>query len=95
MARQAAERFLDKVNEDNQIREDFARIQREAGDNWVTKAIAYASEHGYDFTEEEFLAVMDERFSGDLTDEQLDQIAGAGGPRLYNEVNSEHDQDSF
>jgi len=69
MSKESAANFVLEVMEDNELRERTAKLPPE-------ELLPIAKEMGYDFTEEELTAVMDE--SHELTADQLEAVAGGG-----------------
>ncbi|BBD63707.1 hypothetical protein NIES4072_26370 [Nostoc commune NIES-4072] len=82
MSTQAVNQFLQKVTEEPQLQQEFAKAL-EAGNN-LQAATNLAAKHGYQFTPDELQAEIQNRQSefqqrqdaGQLNEEELEAVAG-------------------
>lgn len=65
--------FLAKLNEDKAFAEEIAAVQSKE------ELLAKVKAAGFDVTEEDLAELDGEQFSGELSDDELDAVAG-GGP---------------
>jgi predicted ribosomally synthesized peptide with nif11-like leader len=71
MSLEKAKSFLNKAEEDENLREKLEGLE---GDG--VAAVKLGAEFGFEFTVEEFNAAMDEMYYGDLSDDELEDAAG-------------------
>ena len=76
MAKEAVGRFLQRLSEDDKLREVYGAALRDATD---TATVDVARSGGFEFTVEELRTVFEERVT-ELSDEQLREVAGGVGP---------------
>jgi predicted ribosomally synthesized peptide with nif11-like leader len=79
MSRESASKFFEKLQSDSEL---LGRVKET---ETVDEIRAIAKDGGFDFTEDEYLAVASQPIGdGELSDEQLDEVAGGlgepGGP---------------
>ena len=82
MSTQAVNQFLQKVTEDSQLQQELAVALE--GENNPQAVIDLGVKHGYEFTDDEFWAGIQNRQSefqqkqdaGELNDEELEAVAG-------------------
>ena len=74
MSHQTVADFVNRVETDESLRTRLTDLSNQG--NWVSSTLAVAQELGYEFSGEELQSYVEERYSDDLTDEMLDQIAG-------------------
>jgi len=68
--------FLEKIKEDQALKERMGKIVKESTqENMFANCNAVAAEMGYTITQEDLKTYADE-YQADLTDEDLDKVAG-------------------
>lgn len=85
MSQENVRLFFTKVKEINELQEQLKSLQQTAGGDLLSQAVNLGAEHGYEFTEEEMrdelqqisISTVEE---GELSDEQLEAVAGGGCP---------------
>ncbi|MDP6959170.1 MAG: Nif11-like leader peptide family natural product precursor [Planctomycetota bacterium] len=70
MSEESAKAFMEKAMEDNDLQEKLKGVDSEEKFFAVTKAA------GFDFTKEEWLAVIPKKVEGELADADLEEAAG-------------------
>ena len=82
MTTQQAQQFLDKVAEDESLQQELAKALEAEDDRQATTDLAQAK--GYDFTPEELWTevqkrqMQSENSDGELSDADLEAVAGGG-----------------
>jgi len=72
--------FLEKINEDQALKERMGKIVKESTQEDVfANCNAVAAELGYTITQEDMKTFADE-YQADLNDEELDKVAGGTTP---------------
>jgi len=72
--------FLEKINEDQALKERMGKIVKESTqENVFANCNAVAAELGYTITQEDMKTFADE-YQADLDDEDLDKVAGGTTP---------------
>jgi predicted ribosomally synthesized peptide with nif11-like leader len=74
MSLEKAKSFLNKAEEDAELREKLEALE---GDGKA--AVKLGAESGFEFTAEEFAAAMDELYYNELSDDELEDAAGGKG----------------
>jgi predicted ribosomally synthesized peptide with nif11-like leader len=72
MSKEAASRFLSRISKD-------AQLQRQLGDAQAAAVVAFAAEHGFEFTNDELAELASALMtppSSELSEEQLTAVAG-------------------
>ena len=73
MAKENIAAFQERLAQDESLREELNQVQKENGNLPVAEVIRIAGAHGFDFSLED---VRDTLENGELSDEELDQVAG-------------------
>jgi len=74
--------FLEKINGDQALKERMGKIVKESTqENMFANCNAVAAEMGYTITQEDMKTFADE-YQEDLSDEDLDKVAGGISPLL-------------
>jgi predicted ribosomally synthesized peptide with nif11-like leader len=72
MANQAVVDFVNHVEANEDLKNELTSLPA----YWLSEATKRGNDMGYDFSEEELYAYVQENYSEDLSDEMLDAIAG-------------------
>lgn len=72
MSQQAIADFIAKVESDEALKNRLSQLEG----NWVPGTMEVAREMGYEFTQDELKAYIEENYSDNLSDEMLDKVAG-------------------
>lgn len=83
--------FYAMVMQSPELHAKFAEISSGTGTDVFDQLIAFAKENGFDFTKEEVLEYFKTNFnnSGELTDDDLEAVAGGKGLRIPEYSNEE------
>ncbi len=69
-------RFLELVSKDENLKKKVMELEKMEADKALQETIAFAKELGIELTEADFAK---EKLSGELSDDELDAVAGGGG----------------
>jgi len=80
MSREMVMKFWSRVGREGALREEFDRLMAARGDIPAADIVALGGRHGFSFTREDLKAALEAAASGDLTEAQLDAVAGGWRP---------------
>jgi predicted ribosomally synthesized peptide with nif11-like leader len=89
MSQQNVVRFLERLASDRSVADEVGHIERNGGPDAVRQLIEVAEKAGYAFTEselEEILFAARQHSSGELADDELEQVAAGTGDMSLQET---------
>lgn len=78
---------IERFNADVQASEEMQKELVEAGSG-IGSVVAFANARGYDFSAEDVRVYIASKMGHELTDEQLDRLAGAGNVHTHTNINT-------
>lgn len=86
MSAEDLENFFEQVSKDEDLKSEFDGLEDQEA--IVEKALQLGEEQGYEFTEEEVHRVIQQTMdeSGELSEEQLEQVSGGFTGQLIGEA---------
>jgi predicted ribosomally synthesized peptide with nif11-like leader len=89
MSQQNVVRFLERLASDRSVADEVGHIERNGGPDAVRQLIEVAEKAGYAFTEselQEILFAARQHSSGELADDELEQVAAGTGDMSLQET---------
>ena len=87
MSQENVNAFFNKIEEDQNLSDQYKSLLKgvptsdeEAA---LKEVVQFASQHGYEFRSEDLKLVAEDMQSGELSDEQLNAVAGGDGGRIW------------
>lgn len=80
MSKENVKLFLNKLNEDQKLQEQLARLTTKYQEELANKIIEIGAENGYEFGKEDMDQFTKERLmeSGELSEAEMEAVAGGG-----------------